>query len=41
MEAVSDVMNKDAKQVLKVKLINVSNMGAVSDVLNLDVKQVQ
>jgi hypothetical protein len=40
MEAVSDVMNKDAKQVLKVKLINVKHMEAVGDVMNQIVKQV-
>ena len=40
MEAVSDVLNLDVKQVLKVKLINVSAMEVVSDVLNLVVKQV-
>ena len=40
MEAVSDVLNQNVKQVLKVKLINVLHMEAVSDVLNKDVKQV-
>ena len=40
MEAVSDVMNLDVNQVLKVKLINVKHMEVVSDVLNLDAKKV-
>ena len=38
MEVVSDVMNKDANQVLKAKLINVKHMEAVSDVMNQNVK---
>ena len=41
MAVVSDVMNQNAKQVLPVKLINVSVMEAVSDVLNLDAQKVQ
>jgi hypothetical protein len=41
MEAVSDVLNMDVKQVLEKNLINVSAMEAVSDVMNQNAKQVQ
>jgi hypothetical protein len=41
MEAVSDVLNLDVKQVLEKNLINVSAMEAVSDVMNQNAKQVQ
>jgi hypothetical protein len=40
MEAVSDAMNQDVKQVQKAKLINVSHMEAVSDAMNQNAKQV-